>query len=633
MTRIFGASIGLAAWIAAALAGCIDDTGSGSSDFTEEGNLYTKATYDAESQKILVSFAEELEEGQALYLRVRRGDHQDESFAQRDCSLVSDQPIAIFGEGQADTSALSAQAQEAHEGRTVYQLPLTDPSLLVPAYSDANLPAEQSWGHGDLTAEKQAILALGVDTLIDICVTEDGEVLRREQQDLFLAMDLNKPHLVRDAMAADAAGQMEFDHDQERVSSAQKYGEMCVAALGEIPFFKNKRQVGTDPVTGRPQFAYDSWSCLDSVHIPMTVTEAGDGGETVTGPAWDEQSGGESAGVKCDERQYIYNLCEQAPRVISATNQQGTHWVLLCRKGRGQTPRLEQQGVDDEGNPILVDVVPEAELSAHFNDIAMLGYNPQTGRTCFFQNALYSRHDGAQVPHPADAEKWKDIWSGVHGAQSGINCNNCHDSDPLILSPWISGAKRNAQFDEAQAIMAGEGKNGWAPPAGLPGDPVVPMYGVHPDLPLQDKTLPYTLVNYIGQGWTHQKQLVGAELEGCNRCHRIGAGNTLDKWALRTVGLDSGYNAMITDAYLDDYKRRHYMPFDPREGQPDPLPSESDWDASVYATAVAYIQACQSAPQDGTSGPCQFKEIPREGAGIDPGGGDCWSDIPDDCDY
>jgi hypothetical protein len=636
MTRILGIGVMMAALTAGTVAGCLS-SGEGSENFTEDGKLGTKATYDAESGQILVSFAEELEEGQSLYLSVRRGNLQEESYAKKDCSLVADRAIAIFGGGKADKGELSPQAREAHGERTIYRLPLEDKSLLVPAYSDSNLPTDQSWGHGDLTGEKQAILDAGVDTFIDICVTQGDGVLRREQQDLYLAMDNNNPHLVRDAMASDASGSVagadEFDHNQARATSPQKYGEICVAALGEIPFFKNKREAGTDPVTGRPQYKYDTWNCLDSVHIPLTVTKASGDTETVEGPEWDEESGSENSGAKCDKRQYIYNLCEQAPRVISAMNEQGTTWVLLCRKGRGQTPKLVQEGWDENGEPIMKNTVATSDLSTKFNDIAMLGHNPRTGRTCFFQNALYSRTNGKAVSHPADIDKWDDIWSGVHGAQGGINCNNCHDSDPWILTPWIAGAKRDAVYKKAQQKMSGSGKNGWVADADLPATAsVVPMYGVHPDLPLKDTSVPYTLVNFVGQGWKHEKQLVGTEVKGCNSCHRIGAGNTLAKWALRTVGQDSAYNNMITDAYKNNYERSHYMPFDPRPGQPDPLPAEADWANSEYAKAIAHIKSCQSAPQDGSSTTCQFKEIPREVMGIDPGN-ECHSPIPDDCDY
>ena len=58
----------------------------------------------------------------------------------------------------------------------------------------------------------------------------------------------------------------------------------------------------------------------------------------------------------------------------------------------------------------------------------MLGHNPYTGITCFFQNALYSRRDGLHVPHPADTvdspqspQQTTSLWSGIQGGiGSGI---------------------------------------------------------------------------------------------------------------------------------------------------------------------------------------------------------------------
>jgi hypothetical protein len=647
---ILGVGLGRAGGGGPAVPGPPPAAGAPPHDFTENGELGTKATYDSDSQQVLVSFAEELEEGQALYINVSRGNLDDPYYAEKNCGLVAEAPIAIFGVGQADKTAVSANAREAHGSRAVYRLPLEDESLLVQAYNDESLPPGESWGEGDLTPAKQAVLERGVDTFIDICVTDNGKVLRRDQIDFFYAMDLNNPHLVRDAMAADALGGAEaadgFDHNQARATSPQKYGELCVAAMGEIPFFRNKTQVGTDDVTGRPKYTYDTWDCRDSVHIPMTVTTGEPGSETVEGPQLDESNGG--SGNKCDNRQYIYSLCEQDPRVISAVNEQGTQWVLLCRKGRGETPKLEHQGWDDDGYPIMVDTRDRSELTTHYNDLAMLGNNPVTGRTCFFQNALYNKTAGDKVPHPADVEKWDTIWKGVHGAEGGINCNNCHDSDPFVLSPWIRGAKRNADYDRAQQIMSGElediagnksAANAWVADAGSKaGTPVVPMMGVNPAIPMSDNQQPYTLVNYLSQGWNHKKQLVGPEVKGCNKCHRVGSGNMLKKWATRSVGLDTTYNKMITDAYLNNWERSHFMPLDPRDDA-DPnnkLPSETEWESSEYYTAIQHIIACKNANQndDDPNAQCKFTDIPREAQGIDPGEtGDCWSDIPDDCDY
>jgi hypothetical protein len=136
--------------------------------------------------------------------------------------------------------------------------------------------------------------------------------------------------------------------------------------------------------------------------------------------------------------------------------------------------------------------------SSEYNDIAMIGHNPFTGKTCYFQNALYQKRDGSAVPHPADVQKSESLWSGIHGGLgSGIECARCHDADPFIHTPWIDGAK-----DEQ-------------------GRPVVPKMGYDEDLDLGYNDAPYSIVNSAGQGWSMPKQIVSAEAGACLRCHRI----------------------------------------------------------------------------------------------------------------
>ena len=161
------------------------------------------------------------------------------------------------------------------------------------------------------------------------------------------------------------------------------------------------------------------------------------------------------------------------------TNDQGTHWVLLCRKSIGGL------------------------ASNQYNDIAMIGHNPFTGKTCFFQNALYSKTDGGHVPHPGRPRRSRRICGAACTAASarGIECNRCHDADPFIHSPWIDGAK------DAQ------------------GSPIVPKMGIDPDFAIGANDTPYAIVNLDGQHWTQEKQLVSAEANACLRCHRMGGGD------------------------------------------------------------------------------------------------------------
>ena len=98
-----------------------------------------------------------------------------------------------------------------------------------------------------------------------------------------------------------------------------------------------------------------------------------------------------------------------------------------------------------------------------FNDMAMIGHNPKTGRTCFFQNSIGSGKDGSKVPHPADVEKSTTVWSSyVQNYCSGT----CHAESAFVHSPWIDGAKR------------------------ANGKPIVPKMGEHPDFLISDLSAP-----------------------------------------------------------------------------------------------------------------------------------------------
>ncbi|MCA9668736.1 MAG: hypothetical protein KC503_24250, partial [Myxococcales bacterium] len=384
-----------------------------------------------------------------------------------------------------------------------------------------------NWLEKPPTPEMLASLAKGTDAIVDVCEMNGSEVVRQLELDLASL----RPKNVGKA-----------DTTETAVNTVTDYADLCVKQMGEIPFF--------------PKLAdgsYGTYNCLDSTPIPMTVTNA-DG--TVTQP--------DGTVDKCDHPQYIYSLCEQGPRVARRTNAEGTNWVLLCRKSVGGL------------------------TSSKYNDIAMIGHNPFTGKTCYFQNALYSKTDGANVPHPADKEKSKNLWSGIQGGLgSGIQCARCHDADPFIHSPWIDGAK-----DEH-------------------GNSVVPKMGEHPDYGIGYNSAPYAIVNLKGQGWTMPKQLVDKRAEACTRCHRMGDGRWTDDWITRLQGTDASWNNIVTD---------HYKKFPNNVWMP---PAESlagidadQWPESRYAKAMAFIKACGDNPSD-----CQWDDItskPNEGGPGDP---------------
>ncbi|MGE0547938.1 MAG: PPC domain-containing protein [Kofleriaceae bacterium] len=465
---------------------------------------------------MVVELNRDIDGGETLYARARRG-----SFGQLDCAKLKTEVEAI---PNATGSRIDG--------------PLVDPKLTQPFYGP-------EWGQGEPTAEMLAALEGGTDSIIDVCLMDGDEVVYKIERDLFAAWDDGRKR----GFGGKADDQ---DSGEQRINSPVAYGQRCVGELGEIPFFE-KTGEGT----------YSTYNCLESTAIPLTVTNA-DG--TIETPQ-------EGTVSKCDNPQYIYSLCEAGPRVASRTNDQGTRWVLLCRKSIG------------------------GYTSDQYNDIAMIGHNPFTGKTCYFQNALYQKKDGGNIPHPADVEKSQNLWSGVHGGiGSGIQCGSCHDADPFIHTPWIDGAK------DAN------------------GRPIVPKMGVDADLPLGANDTPYAIVNRRGQAWTMPQHIVSEEANACVKCHRIGSGRWADSWLKRLEGTDTAWTDITTAAY-NEASHRYWMPPDTA------FAAHSDFTNSEFQTALNFIQNCAANP---SAAGCQWEDVPET---LGDGGGGLLRnpvDLPDD---
>ena len=461
--------------------------------------------YNPANGRIVIETNQDIDDKQ-LFLRARRG-----SFDQLDCKTMTGKLEQVE-----DTSGSRIDG------------PFVDPSLTQQFYDG------DRWLNP--TPEMLAQLELGVDTIIDVCLMDGSDVVVQMERDLFRAWD--------DARKQGLGGKADDESSgEQKINSPVAYGERCVGDLGEIPFFEK---------TGDGE--YTTFDCLNATEIPITITNP-DG--TVTKPR-------DGRHPKCDNPQYIYDLCEAGPRVTSRTNEQGTRWVLLCRKSIG------------------------GYASNQYNDIAMIGHNPFTGKTCFFQNALGSKRDGGHIPHPADKEKSQNLWSGVHGGMGtgGIRCAGCHDADPFIHTPWIDGAK------DAQ------------------GRTIVPKMGLDLDMPLGANDTPYSLVNARGQGWQFEKQIVSSEASACLRCHRMGSGQWTDTWIKRLEGTDTFWNGITTDKF-NTAAHRYWMPTDRV------FDTDAQWTASPFAAALTFIKGCGSNP---TNPACIWKEIPTKWAGDEAGG-------------
>jgi len=518
-----------------------------------------EAMHDDATGRLHIVVHPALGSGQSLHVRVRQGP-----VGALDCAQMVDQleridesPVSVSGDG------------DRFEGPTV------DPSIY-----DQQDPYDPDWLEvGDdgvpLKGDLDVAAIEATFHTIDICLMQGDRVVRGAEMDILRALDV--------------AGTGKFDGHgdaNERIVSVSAYAQACISQLGDIPLF---------PSIGEGDYA--TFSCLEATPIPMTVTpdnpvSCGSDAECV-GEA--ERCTGEICVAYpetrqeiCDNPQYIYSSCEpnavtgrtNGPRVTNATNDQGTEWILLCRKAR-----------EDEGQ---------------YNDIAMLGHNPYTGVTCFFQNALYSRIDGLHVPHPADTvdspqspQQTTSLWSGIQGGIGhGIECVTCHDADPIVHTPWIDGAK-----DER-------------------GDPVLPKMGIRDGFAQGFNEAPYSLVDLEGQDWTMPQHLVSEEAAACTKCHRMGNGRWARTWLTRMEGENFLWDDLHTQRGLK-FEHLYWMPPE-IEGL-----DEATWSESEFGKALDFIQDCYTMnpgavyfgdpsngaptePEPDESSPCKWVDLPTE---------------------
>lgn len=528
--------------------------------------------YDAKSGTVTATLKESLKPGEQLRIRLRRGLPQLGDEAKLDCDAI--------GEAKPITGAGSREG--APVGKVVYQGPKVSQEFinLVNVYDDPRFQSDQAWADKRIREINEGG---GPKALVEACVIRPGKSPVRLQTNLEQAWDIGNAteksikstSLGGSSLhfnAGDAGGGGTQPAQEQALHSMEEYGEKCVEELGEIPFFK-KLADGS----------YDTFDCRDfkgtgeghdpaempgveGSLIPLTMND-----QAVTkcdgdGPNGQKPGGGYDCVKKCDRAEFLSQGCEVGPTVTHAVNDKGSHFILLCRKVSGG----EQVGWSK---------------TKRFNDIAMIGNNPKTGKTCFFQNMIGSGTDGEHVPHPADRQKSRTLWD----SPKGYCFENCHTTDPFIQSPWINQAKRaNAK-------------------------PIVPMMGFDTDYEISNLEAPYYVVNMDAQGWSIPKQLVSEEAGPCITCHRAGGSTWIGSFANWTTGnvqrggpITEGdsYWSKISDSYKQ-FEKSHWMPM-----RLDGITAET-WDGSKWAKAVQHLNKCNANNSDPE---CQWADVPR-GAG------------------
>ncbi|MBX3203662.1 MAG: hypothetical protein KF764_01275 [Labilithrix sp.] len=566
---------------AAALANCAaapdDDGDEALSDEEINGannRMGLRLIYDEPSGTVRATVKKRLRAGEQLRLRVRRGRLSSGSQRELSCRELPEAPALPPVEDTSESGSASA--------KVVYQGPAVDPSLLVSVY-------DERWIQGNITPEMLDRLAReGADSIVEACIVKGDLVRARLQTSVAYAWDESDPNLgsagvdrlsFEDGLqfnAGDAGGGSAGRPRAGRpIQSMEKYAELCVAELGDIPFFK-KQGPGK----------YDTFDCRDFVGgdgdkiagvegalIPQEQHDE-NGADTTPRECDDRSSSRYNCFKTCDKPEWLFQSCEPGPTVTTAKNDKGTHWTLLCRS-------TGARGASDDTRSLLETKV--------FNDIAMIGHNPKTGKTCFFQNKIFDGTDGAHVPHPADLEKSRHVWDAPKGY-----CMRCHSAEAFIHSPWIDGAKRRD------------------------GTPIVPMMGKHADFEISWNSSPFSVVNRkaqadarVGGGsWDLPKHLVSEGADACLTCHRIGGGDGMRRfpmWAAGEEGLDrfaQGTSGPIFQRYspqAQKFENSHWMPLR-LEGL-----NADNWAESKYGKAVAHIKACA---ENGAAPECEWADVP-----------------------
>jgi len=584
LTAVLGSALAAAALAPIVNCAAPEEEGAKSSEsaYGENNSFGLKLLFNEQTNKIEASVPAPLAEGYSLRLRVRRGkiqkgvpgrDTEKELLAQ--CSSFADfagkkKSGGLVGEVRYDGPAVSEEIKSligAYD--RLYAAARARGDLIMPELSDAERAA-------------------GVDRFVEGCVLDaEGRAKAVIQTNLAYAWDLAKKGVRRASvrtsslhiLGGDAGGGDDGERLEEgtRRYSQMEYAELCVQELGEIPFF--------------PKMAdgkYETFDCRDLV----ANGEGGGGRHNVEGVEGamipvhvdgveQKECTGRQLGM--DDHEYAcmkeadrgmfldHGGVQPGPMVATAKNAEGTHWVLLCRK-------ISDGSLDDP------QAKPGMTKSKVFNDIAMLGHNPKTGRTCFFQNSINAARDGAHVPHPADKEKSTNLWSANHQAYCS---ESCHAADPFVHSPWIDGALR---------------KNG---------TPIVPKMDELADFPISRPDRPYNIVNGGPQGHSIPKQITAPEVEACTGCHRLTVGSEAGNFTLWTTGAGDDYRSRLTRAGKEKFEWAYTMP--PKgDMEARRIHTKAEFESSDFAKAVKFLQYCNTSnPTEEQKAKCWYADVPR----------------------
>ncbi len=203
----------------------------------------------------------------------------------------------------------------------------------------------------------------------------------------------------------------------------------------------------------------------------------------VTVPDFDSDNGTEVptthfANGRCDRPNVLNGICDPGSRFQVLANTPDAYVVAHARK---------------EGEPL-----------GRYGDIAVIQHNKVNGATCFYQGALDLDHSG-KVKAPSKGVGNPPFWMTPSAiANSSFPCIRCHDSGPIIRSPYltqITGVNK----------LPGAGDFGF------------------------NKDAPYAFVGSDFAHWKAYKVEVSGNI--CISCHRLGVNNVSSTGTARVLGL------------------------------------------------------------------------------------------------
>jgi hypothetical protein len=217
-----------------------------------------------------------------------------------------------------------------------------------------------------------------------------------------------------------------------------------------------------------------------------------------------------------------------------------------------------------------------------FDDFGIIGHNPATGATCFWDDtdgrlAAGGDADGEHIPDidltSGDAAKVDRFNSVFYDASAG-SCTGCHDNDPFMFSPYL----KSVDWKNPSRVRKGK------------------YWRVGFD------ATPHALA---------QKHLTAPDARSCTSCHRIGQGNTCGRFAADSMGTkpsDRPYQAAVRGtADAPAFPRGFWMP----EG----FGHETlDLWSADFGRAKETIARCCAAGPSGSAEGCTWADLPGPGA-------------------